>query len=72
MHPLPAVAPLVGFTGHTRLPRDYYLRVLGNDYSVASDPTVSRYIAALAEDAPAALAAINAARVRACAQAPGK
>jgi Mu transposase-like protein/integrase-like protein len=34
MHGLPAVAPVIGFTGHTRLPRDYYLRVLGNDYSV--------------------------------------
>jgi hypothetical protein len=31
---------------------------------VASDPTVSRYVAALAADAPQVLAAINAARVR--------
>jgi transposase len=38
MHPLPVVAPVVGFSGHARLPRDYYLRVLGNDYSV--DPRV--------------------------------
>jgi len=38
MHPLPAVAPVAGFTGHVRLPRDYYQRVLGNDYSV--DPRV--------------------------------
>lgn len=38
MNPLPPVPPAVGFTTKTRLPRDYYLRVLGNDYSV--DPTV--------------------------------
>lgn len=38
MHPLPVMAPAVGFSGHARLPRDYYLRVLGNDYSV--DPRV--------------------------------
>jgi hypothetical protein len=38
MRPLPPVAPSVGFTARVRLPRDYYLRVLGNDYSV--DPTV--------------------------------
>jgi len=35
---------------------------------VASDPTVSRTIAALAADAPAALAAINTARATARAQ----
>jgi hypothetical protein len=38
MHPLPTVAPAAGFSAHVRLPRDYYLRVLGNDYSV--DPRV--------------------------------
>ena len=38
MRPLPPVAPSVGFTARVRLPRDYYLRVLGNDYSI--DPTV--------------------------------
>nr|WP_101463869.1 IS21 family transposase [Nocardia fluminea] len=35
---LPPVAPTVGFTSRSRLPRDYYLRVLGNDYSI--DPTM--------------------------------
>jgi transposase len=35
---LPPVAPLVGMTDRVRLGRDYYVRVLGNDYSV--DPTV--------------------------------
>jgi transcriptional regulator with XRE-family HTH domain len=38
MRALPPVAPSVGFTARVRLPRDYYLRVLGNDYSI--DPTV--------------------------------
>ncbi len=38
MTALPPVAPPVGFAHQARLPRDYYLRVLGNDYSV--DPTV--------------------------------
>jgi hypothetical protein len=38
MSPLPPMAPPVGFTTRVRLPRDYYLRVLGNDYSV--DPAV--------------------------------
>jgi transposase len=38
MHALPTTAPRVGFSAQARLPRDYYLRVLGNDYSV--DPTV--------------------------------
>jgi len=31
---LPPVAPMVAFTEQLRLPRDYYVRVLGNDYSV--------------------------------------
>ena len=31
---LPPVAPPVGFTTRVRLARDYYVRVLGNDYSV--------------------------------------
>jgi hypothetical protein len=35
---LPPIAPTVGFTHRSRLPRDYYLRVMGNDYSI--DPTV--------------------------------
>lgn len=38
MHALPTGCPHVGFRAEVRLPRDYYLRVLGNDYSV--DPTV--------------------------------
>lgn len=38
MHRLPPIPPPVGFTAKTRLPRDYYLRVLSNDYSI--DPTV--------------------------------
>jgi hypothetical protein len=33
MLPVPA-APLLGFTSQLRLPRDYYVRVFGNDYSV--------------------------------------
>lgn len=37
MLPLPPLAPLVGFTARERLPRDYYVRVASNDYSV--DPT---------------------------------
>ncbi len=32
---LPPVAPRVGLTGRVRLARDYYVRVDGNDYSVA-------------------------------------
>lgn len=38
MNPLPPMPPDIGFTTKARLPRDYYLRVLGNDYSI--DPTV--------------------------------
>ena len=37
MLPLPPVAPRVGFEHQVRLPRDYYVSVQGNDYSV--DPT---------------------------------
>jgi transposase len=37
MLPLPPIAPTFGFTTRVRLPRDYYVSVLGNDYSV--DPT---------------------------------
>jgi hypothetical protein len=37
MLPLPPVVPGLGFREQVRLPRDYYVRVLGNDYSV--DPT---------------------------------
>jgi hypothetical protein len=35
---LPPVAPSIGFAARVRLPRDYYVRVAGNDYSV--DPAV--------------------------------
>jgi hypothetical protein len=38
MTALPPMPPPAGFSSRVRLPRDYYLRVLGNDYSV--DPTV--------------------------------
>ncbi len=38
MLPLPPLAPSVGFSTRVRLPRDYYVRVAGNDYSV--DPAV--------------------------------
>lgn len=31
---LPPLSPLHGFSGRVRLPRDYYVRVAGNDYSV--------------------------------------
>jgi transposase len=34
MLPLPPVAPVVGWRHATRLPRDHYVRVDGNDYSV--------------------------------------
>jgi hypothetical protein len=37
MRPLPLARPEAGFTMTARLPRDYYLRVLGNDYS--ADPS---------------------------------
>jgi hypothetical protein len=38
MADLPPVAPVVGTSDRVRLGRDYYVRVLGNDYSV--DPSV--------------------------------
>ena len=38
MAALPPIAPTTGFSWRGRLGRDYYVRVLGNDYSV--DPTV--------------------------------
>ncbi|MBF5034080.1 IS21 family transposase, partial [Micromonospora sp. ANENR4] len=34
MLPLPPVAPVVGWRQTTRLPRDHYVRLDGNDYSV--------------------------------------
>jgi len=34
MSGLPPIQPLFGFTNRVRLPRDYYVSVLGNDYSV--------------------------------------
>jgi hypothetical protein len=38
MLPLPPVAPATGWRSSLRLPRDYYLRLDSNDYSV--DPAV--------------------------------
>jgi transposase len=38
MLPLPPVAPTLGHRSRVRLGRDYYVRVVGNDYSV--DPTM--------------------------------
>ncbi len=38
MAALPPIGPAIGFSYRARLPRDYYLRVLGNDYSI--DPVV--------------------------------
>lgn len=34
MHALPLVAPITGWAAVTRLPRDHYVRLAGNDYSV--------------------------------------
>lgn len=51
MHLLPAVSPtagIAGFAAQTRLPRDYHLRVLGNDYSI--DPTAIGRMIDLAAD----------------------
>ena len=43
MTALPPVPPAVGFTDRVRLGRDYYVRVLGNDYSV--DPAaIGRFV----------------------------
>lgn len=43
MMALPPVSPSVGFTDRVRLGRDYYVRVLGNDYSV--DPAaIGRFV----------------------------
>ena len=43
MMALPPVPPSVGFTDRVRLGRDYYVRVLGNDYSV--DPAaIGRFV----------------------------
>ena len=48
MLPLPQVPPLVGWRNQTRLGRDYYLRIAGNDYSV--DPTwIGRMVEARAD-----------------------
>jgi transposase len=43
MPALPPVPPLTGFTSRVRLPRDYYVRVASNDYSV--DPqAIGRFV----------------------------
>lgn len=44
----PPVGPGIGFTARVRLPRDYYVRVAGNDYSV--DPTVIGRMVAVRAD----------------------
>jgi hypothetical protein len=45
---LPPLAPLVGLRVRIRLPRDYYVRVFGNDYSV--DPVaIGRMVDVVAE-----------------------
>jgi transposase len=40
---LPTVAPMVGLTGRTRLGRDYYVRIDGNDYSV-NPAAIGRFV----------------------------
>ena len=45
---LPPIAPGVGFAARVRLPRDYYVRVAGNDYSV--DPAVIGRMVAVRAD----------------------
>lgn len=45
---LPPIAPSFGFAARVRLPRDYYARVAGNDYSV--DPTVIGRMVAVRAD----------------------
>ncbi|NMM25401.1 MAG: hypothetical protein HHJ11_18345 [Phycicoccus sp.] len=45
---LPPIAPSVGFAARVRLPRDYYVRVAGNDYSV--DPAVIGRMVAVRAD----------------------
>lgn len=45
---LPPLAPAHGFSSRVRLPRDYYVRVLGNDYSV--DPSAIGRMVEVAAD----------------------
>ena len=45
---LPPVTPTVGFASRVRLPRDYYVRVASNDYSV--DPTAIGRMVDIASD----------------------
>jgi hypothetical protein len=40
---LPPVPPVTGFTPRVRLPRDYYVRVGSNDYSVHPQP-IGRFV----------------------------
>jgi hypothetical protein len=45
---LPPAPPVVGWAGRVRLPRDYYVRVASNDYSV--DPgVVGRFVDVVAD-----------------------
>jgi hypothetical protein len=48
MHSLPTSSPVAGFATQIRLPRDYHLRVLGNDYSI--DPAAIGRMIDLAAD----------------------
>jgi transposase len=48
MVPLPPVPPVVGWRLSTRLPRDHYLRLAGNDYSVHPS-VVGRQVDAVAD-----------------------
>ena len=50
---LPPLAPAHGFTARVRLPRDYYVRVAGNDYSV--HPTAIGRIVEVSADLEAVL-----------------
>jgi hypothetical protein len=45
---LPPAPPAIGWTNRIRLPRDYYVRIASNDYSV--DPTVvGRFVEVVAD-----------------------
>ena len=57
MGALPPIAPTVGFTTSARLPRDYYLRVLGNDYSI--DPVMIGRIVTVHADLQAVTARVG-------------
>jgi len=54
---LPPLAPAHGFTARVRLPRDYYVRVAGNDYSV--HPTAIGRIVEVSADLEAVLVRLD-------------